>query len=140
MVCSFLVPGKCDDAAVEKAIAAAKYGCVCVNSWGVFGYMGMLRGGTWGAHPDDRRSGKGVIGNPFQLAATKLVLRGLPLKNPPIVDPDTSPPAVVMDLLHVATLRGALPALGTMALRVLQKAAVSLRLRDPAKRRAGAVY
>ncbi|HVA34022.1 MAG TPA: aldehyde dehydrogenase family protein, partial [Candidatus Baltobacteraceae bacterium] len=56
---------RADAAAVDRAIADLRYGCIGVNAWTGVGFL--LSDATWGAYPghtlDDIRSGIGVVHN-----------------------------------------------------------------------------
>lgn len=59
-------PSLLDDEGVQTLIANMKYGCLCVNNWGGYGYI-ISNCGMWGAFPgetiDAVESGIGKCGN-----------------------------------------------------------------------------
>jgi aldehyde dehydrogenase (NAD(P)+) len=56
-------------AAVERAVAALRYGCVAVNVWAGYGFaLGTTPWGAWpGARLDDIQSGRGFVHNALML-------------------------------------------------------------------------
>ena len=119
-----------DNADLEEAVAALRFGTVAVNTWSIFGYGAAGQGGIWGGHPadgpDGARSGCGKVGNLYGLRnVVKQVIRGPPLSTKPPLDLSAPPPALVMDALHTANVSGsaaeaAARIAGLMAIRALQ--------------------
>ncbi|KAJ8598365.1 hypothetical protein CTAYLR_002955 [Chrysophaeum taylorii] len=104
LTCTVLAPQVSGDPA--DVLEALNYGTVAQNTWSVFGYPAMCRGGTWGAHPPGDSSGRGTLGNHFGIEPflDKTIVYAGDLAKPP-VDFATPVPAIVYDALFVATLR-----------------------------------
>merc|ERR1712046_423722 len=90
---------------VDRVCARLDFGAVVVNQWSVFAYTAMCLGGTWGAfHKDNVRSGRGRLGNKFNVPnVVKTVVRAS-LSNMQI-DLSVPPPTPLVDLLHVLTVK-----------------------------------
>jgi acyl-CoA reductase-like NAD-dependent aldehyde dehydrogenase len=66
-------------AAIERAISELRYGTVCLNLRGEYGYYPLMSpwGGAPGTTLDDPQSGRGVINNPLMFRhSQKAVVRG----------------------------------------------------------------
>lgn len=103
--CSLFIPSTFPEEYVEKCIVDLNYGTITINCSNVFGYSAAMMGGTWGSYYKDNRSGRGRIGNLYQLSnVTKTILRGKTLETMK-VDLSKPPSQFFMDLLFVLIVR-----------------------------------
>lgn len=104
--CSVLFPDSLhSEYIIEKCIKLLDYGTIAINIWSVIGYMAALVGGTWGAHYNDRKSGRGRIGNIYKIKyVSKTIIRGQKLEN------ETNftrplPPKIIINLIYLLTVK-----------------------------------
>lgn len=98
--CSLVYPKTYDLAIVQEATGALNYGCIGLNTWTVYGYLGISVGGTWGGSKFDTtgQSGRGSIGNLFMIPnIEKTVVSSRSLTFPLIVDKNFMPPRMLAD-------------------------------------------
>ena len=98
--CCLVFPKKYDAKIVREAAGALNYGCVALNTWSFYGYLGLGHGGTWGGSKFDTtgQSGRGMIGNLHMIPnVEKTVVSSRALTFPLIIDKNLVPPKMLCD-------------------------------------------
>ena len=98
--CSLVYPKTYDMEIVKEATGALNYSCVGLNTWTMYGYLGISVGGTWGSSKFDTtgQSGRGVIGNLLMIPnVEKTVVSSRSLTFPLIINKNFVPPKMMLD-------------------------------------------
>lgn len=104
--CILFSPASQSEDELQTAISSLRYGSVCVNSTGVFPYMGMAYGGgTWGAFPRDKtgQSGNGLLGNIYGIPYAEKTVVYYSLDDAPLIDMKKTTPGIIFDALFMAS-------------------------------------
>jgi len=103
--CILFSPASQSEDELQRAISSLRYGGVCVNTTGVFPYLGMVYGGcTWGAFPRDKtgHSGNGLIGNMYGIPHAEKTVVYYSLDDAPLMDMKKPLPGIIFDALFMA--------------------------------------